>query len=500
MMIYIASSCGNNHNTNSDMDTEWQKMNELKQESLEWFEEAKYGMFIHWGLYSVPAGMWNGKTMEEMGRPQISEWIQYVAEIPRDEYASLAEEFNPVNFDANAIARLARDAGMKYLVITSKHHDGFAMYHSKACTFNIVDATPFERDVLKELYDACKIHGIEFGIYYSHNIDWAHGGDCQYSVIKEYNDKHGFRTTPFGANLWDPSPNTFEEYLEQKAYPQVRELMTMFPDMKILWYDMSRFMMPEQSFEFYHLASSQQPQILVNSRVGNGFGDYVITGDNVIPADPDNITERREWENYSCLDKSGRYIRKPWETVGTLNNSWGYKSYDDDWKSPGELLFWLVEIVSKGGNYMLNIGPRACGEVPEESSANLRAIGDWLAINGEAIYNTKRWHINREGPTTVEMHGTSARQEQGFTTEFTPEDFWFTVNKKRLYAIAMEVPENRQVVIRSLNDPGSHDIGEVSILGSIEKPDWELTAEGLRVQLPEVLPSDLGYVIRIRKK
>ena len=223
-----------------DMVAEWSKMNQAKQENLEWFSQAKFGMFIHWGLYSVPAGVWKGKKMEEMERPYISEWIQHVAHISREEYASLANEFNPVKFDADAIARLARDAGMKYLVITTKHHDGFSMYHSKVCDFNIVDATPFDRDITKELYEACKKYGIDFGIYYSHNIDWMHGGDCQYSVIKEFSKNKDVEITSFGANTWDPSPDSFEEYLKDKAYPQVKELMTMYPGMKHLWYDMSR--------------------------------------------------------------------------------------------------------------------------------------------------------------------------------------------------------------------------------------------------------------------
>lgn len=459
-----------------DMEEEWRKMNSLKQESVDWFKEVKFGMFIHWGIYSIPAGMWNGKTMEEMGRPRVAEWVQYVAQIPRNEYAKLAGEFNPTLFDADAIARLAKDAGMKYLVITTKHHDGFAMYDSKVSSFDIMDASPFKRDIIKELYDACKNHGIEFGIYYSHNIDWADGGDCQYSVIKQMNDEQGLETNIFGPNLWDPSSDTFEEYLKKKAYPQVEELLNNFPDMKLLWYDMSRYMLPEQSFEFYKLATSIQPQILINERVGNGFGDYDIPGDNKIPAEPETI-------------------KKPWETVGTLNNSWGYKSYDNDWKSPDELLFWLVEIVSKGGNYMLNIGPKASGEVPEKSISNLRMVGKWLGINGEAIYHTKPWKINHEGPTKINMDGTGERQDKGFVAEFSPEDFWFTTNENKLYAIALKAPDNRKAVIRSLDN--TNKITRVRILGSNDSPQWELTSSGLEVSLPEILPSEQGYVIAI---
>lgn len=485
LAVFIAlvlSACKpGNESITTDMETEWQRMNTQKEESRDWFTSAKFGMFIHWGIYSIPAGVWDGKTMEEMGRPRVAEWIQYVARIPREEYARLAKDFNPVLFNADSIARLARDAGMKYLVITTKHHDGFAMYDSKFSQFDIMDATPYRKDIVEALYNACKKYGIEFGMYYSHNIDWADGGDCQYSVIKELNDKKGLETNIFGPNLWDPSPNSFDDYLKNKAYPQVEELLKKFPGTRLLWYDMSRYMLPEQSFEFYRLATSLNPGILINERVGNGFGDYVIPGDNKIPAYPDSIS-------------------KPWETVGTLNNSWGFKSYDNDWKSPEELLFWLVEIVSKGGNYMLNIGPKSSGEVPEQSIVNLRTIGKWLSVNGEAIYNTRRWLISHEGPTKVEMDGTSAREELGFIQDFTPEDIWFTSRENHIYAIGLEAPANREVTIKSIDARNVPEISAVKILGTNADPRWERVEEGLKVILPEKLPSLLGYVIAVELK
>ncbi len=455
---------------------DWQKMNqsEAKQQTMEWFQDAKFGMFIHWGLYSIPAGTWEGKQMEEMKRPWVAEWVQYVAEIPRAEYAQLAGQFNPVQFDADKIAKLAADAGMKYLVITSKHHDGFAMYDSEVSEFDIVDATPYGKDALEALYNACRKYGVEFGIYYSHNIDWADGHDCQYSVIREMNDAMGKETRVFGPNLWDPSPNTFEQYLEEKAFPQMEELLVKFPDMKCLWYDMSRYMLPEQSYDFYEIAYKHQPQLLVNHRIGNGYGDYIITGDNKIPGQPEKID-------------------RPWEVVGTLNNSWGYKSYDDDWKSVEELLYWLAEIVSKGGNYMLNIGPMATGEVPQQSVANLREVGMWIDVNGEAIYGTTTWEIAKEGPTNVNMEGTTARQLEGFTTSFTPRDFWFTKKDDYIYAISLKYPE-KKAVIRSFAEK---KINSVTMLGSDEKLEWKITKHGLEVMMPEEKPNSHGYVLKI---
>ena len=455
----------------------WEQMNASKEVAKEAFIDAKFGMFIHWGLYSIPGGIWKDKKIEEYGRPSVAEWIQCTAQIPREEYAQLAKEFNPTEFNAESIAKLAKDAGMKYIVITSKHHDGFAMYDSKVSDYNIVDATPFKRDVVKELYDACQKYDIDFGLYYSHNIDWKDGHDCGYSDLiasgREVNVK---AKRKMGANVWDPSPNTFEEYLENKAYPQVKEILTKFPDLKTLWYDMPHYLTPEQSSEFYSIAYNLQPNMLINERVGNDFGDFDIPGDNKIPQDHLAIT-------------------KPWQTVGTTNNSWGYKSYDHDWKSVKELLFWLTEIVSKGGNYMLNIGPTGTGSIPQQSANNITAVGTWLAINGEAIYNTRKWEVSHEGPTNLVMDGTSAREKhKGLKIDFTTEDFWFTQKDNAVYAIALESGNNK-IVLQSIKQ--KHKVNAVELLGSTKKLKWHQNKEGLKIELPNKLPSEIGYALKI---
>ena len=455
------------------------EMEASKSQAIEDFNDAKYGMFIHWGLYAIPGGVWKGKKIEDYGRPPVAEWIQCTAQIPRDEYAALAPQFNPEDFDADAIAKLAKDAGMKYLVITSKHHDGFAMYHSKVSDYNIVDATPFKRDVVQELYDACKKYGIDFGLYYSHNIDWMDGNDCGYADLaasgREMNAK---AKRKMGANTWDPSSNSFQSYLTNKAFPQVKEILTQFPDLKTLWYDMPHYLSPKQSADFYKLAYELQPNMLVNSRVGNDMGDFDIPGDNKIPKDHLAIT-------------------KPWQTVGTTNNSWGYKSYDHDWKSVKELLFWLTEIVSKGGNYMLNIGPNASGEVPQESIDNLRAVGNWLAINGEAIYNTRKWKVTHEGPTVLEMNGTHDRaQKKDKTISFTPQDFWFTQKENTLYAIALEYPTTK-ISIKSFGSTSVGTIKSVQMLGVTDQLEWPQTDEGLQVHLAKNRGNSHGYALKI---
>lgn len=476
LILFLGSGC---IQAKKNTPKSWEEMNASKHNALEWFNDAKYGMFIHWGLYSIPAGVYKGKKMEEMGRPNVAEWIQLVAKIPRDEYAKLANDFNPVDFDADQIAKLAKDAGMKYLVITTKHHDGFALYDSKVSEFDIMDATPFKRDIVQELYDACKKYKIDFGVYYSQNIDWMDGHDSGYneylSTGLPLNSK---AQNKLGINRWDPSPNTFSEYLENKAYPQVRELVTKFPGMKMLWYDMGHYLTPEQSLKFYELPYKYQPQMLINARIGNDYGDFDIPGDNRIP------------ENHLLM-------KKPWQTVGTTNNSWGYKSYDNDWKSVKELLFWLVEIVSKGGNYMLNIGPKANGEVPVESINNLREVGDWLKINGQAIYNTRIWKVTHEGPTKMKMEGTVSREEHGFKSGVTPQDFWFTQAENHLFVIALEYPKEN-VMIKSLSREAAGKIKSVEMLGSKKKLKWKQTSEGLQVNIGNEKPNKNGYALKIR--
>ncbi|MCP4312445.1 MAG: alpha-L-fucosidase [Bacteroidetes bacterium] len=462
----------------------WTEMNASKKESFEWFNEAKFGMFIHWGLYSIPGGEWDGKRIESYHCPCVAEWIQHAAEVPRTEYRKLMEQFNPVEFDADYWASLAANAGMKYIILTSKHHDGFALFDSKVSDFDVM-GSPFKRDIVAELHKACKDHGIKLCLYYSHNVDWMDGADCNYQWFVDYNEgvwpenfhtnMAGKKITTMGANLWDPSPNSFDEYLLNKAYPQVEEILTNYPDLGLIWYDMARFMTPEQSFKFYQLAYQHQPQALVNDRVGSGLGDYAIPGDNKIPADDEQMN-------------------KPWETVGTMNNSWGFKHYDHDWKSPYEILYWILEIASKGGNYVLNVGPKPDGSIPEESVARLTEIGAWMKTFGDAIYGTTRWEITKEGPTTLAMDGTNAREKEGFNTKFTAADIWFTSRENLVYAMALEIPGKGEVLIRSF---AGKDVKQVRLPGGEKPLKWELTSEGLRVKLPKKAMENLGYALEI---
>lgn len=453
--------------------TDWEKMHKSKEQALKDFNNTKFGMFIHWGVYAVPAGIWKGEKV-----PGLGEWIMHNAQIPREEYKKMCARFNPIKFNAEEWVLAAKMAGMKYIVAMPKHHDGFAMYESKVTDYDIMDATQFGRDPMYELYRACQKYGIRFSIYYSQATDWMDGGDAG---VADYLKNHPDEKRVWPANTWDPAPVSFSEYLDKKSKPQMRELLHKFPGMQEIWYDVPGRMTREQSFEFYKLAYDIQPSCLINSRVGNDMGDFWIPGDNKIPA-------------------NGKEKGLFWETPGTLNNTWGYKSYDVDWKSAKELLYWITEITSKGGNYLLNVGPTAEGLFPEESMEQLKVIGEWMEVNGESVYGTKEWLINREGPTNLSMTGTRDREQHGFEGNFTAEDFWFSTKNNFLYVTSLKWPENKRVLIKSLSqlpeDKGVN-IKSIKILGCNEKVIWEKRNDGIDVLLPSCKPNRNGYVLKI---
>ncbi len=323
--------------------------NETKQEHnarMKWWREARFGMFIHWGVYSVPAGTYKGKQIDSIG-----EWIMYNGEIPVAEYKKYAKRFNPVKYNPDLWVRLAKEAGMKYIVITSKHHDGFALFDSKATDWGVVDATPYGKDLLKPLAKACKKYGIKLGFYYSQAQDWCHPGGA--AMEKKQ---------------WDPAQaGDMDEYIRNIAAPQVREILTNYGHIAVLWWDTPCDMNKERADMLLPLLKLQ-PGIIINNRLCEDVyqGDF-RTPEQDIPA--------------TGLDSD-------WETCMTMNETWGYKSYDNEWKSSKMLIRNLIDIASKGGNYLLNVGPTSEGEIPGPSIERLKAIGKWMKANGEAIYAT----------------------------------------------------------------------------------------------------------------
>jgi alpha-L-fucosidase len=287
---------------------------------------------------------------------------------------------------------------MKYIVITSKHHDGFALYQSQVSSFNVVDATPFKRDILKELADACAKQGMRLGFYYSQAQDW--------------HEPNGI------GNTWDFGPDEkkdFDQYLRDKAEPQVRELLTGYGPVALVWFDTPRMMTAERAQRFTDIVRSLQPMTLIDGRLG-AAGDYVTTGDNVIPPERQTVA---------------------WEVPATINHTWGFKKQDHDWKSAGAIAFKLVDIVSKGGNYLLNVGPMADGVIPQPSQDVLRAVGRWLQVNGEAVYGAGASPFGEE---FGEYTARGAKDVRGGTL-FLPQTEWRVTTKPgKLYVTFFNEP------------------------------------------------------------
>jgi alpha-D-xyloside xylohydrolase len=356
-----------------------------KENRMAWWRAARFGMFVHWGLYAVPAGLFKGEKPKGDFNYQ-AEWLQSAAKVPASTYADYAREFNPQKFDAEAWVQLAKNAGMKYLIVTAKHHEGFAMFKSAASSFNIVDATPYKRDPLVRLAAACRKHGLKLGFYYSQNFDWHHPGA--------------------GGAEWDPAHiGDADSYVDNIVIPHLRELLTNYGEIAVLWWDIPGGVINRERGErIMKVVNELAPNIITNNRLGGGFEGDTETPEQMIPA---NGFPGRDWE--VCM---------------TMNNTWGYSSTDKDYKSVPDFLRNLVDIVSKGGNYLLNVGPDAQGVIPQPQVERLKAIGAWLNVNGDAIYGAEASPLS-----TVPSWGRITRKSN------------------RLFLHVFEWPENGQLVL-----------------------------------------------------
>lgn len=397
------------------MDEMWDsRSSDQEHPQIGWFKDAKFGMFIHWGLYSKIAGEWKGKRYYGSG-----EWIMNQARIPVAEYRKEAATFNPVNFNADKWAQLAQDAGIKYMVITAKHHEGFSMFDSKVTDFDIVDATPFKMDPMKDLAQATRKRGIQFGFYYSQFQDWY--------------EPNG------GKNTWDfdESKKDYQKYYNEKAIPQLKELMTNYGPLGIVWFDTPGGLTKEQTSDFISSLRKYQPNSLFSSRVGHGLGDYRDFGDSEVPATP---------------------IKGAWESIYTHNDSWGYINHDMNFKAPKEIVHLLANVASKGGNLMLNVGPDGSGNIPEYSEKFLRATGKWLDKNGESIYGStfglipaQPWGVSTSKPGKQYLHVLN----RPLNGRLVVPDFSATVRSVYLLAGKKNLPFRKKGTILEIDLPAA---------------------------------------------
>ncbi|MDD4870309.1 MAG: alpha-L-fucosidase [Kiritimatiellae bacterium] len=328
-----------------------------KDARMKWFREARFGLFIHWGVYSVPAGEWKDKK-------DYGEWFLEQTKMPVSEYKKFAKEFNPVKFDAKEWVRIAKDAGMKYIVITSKHHDGFGMFRSDMTDW-CIKSTPFQRDPLKELADACKDAGIKFCFYHS-IMDWHHP---DWGQLRKWND----------LAKGEPNMDRYTEYMKG----QLKELLTRYGPIGIVWFD-GEWEKPwthERGVDLYNYCRSLQPDTIVNNRVGKGRAG--MSGMDKDKGVGDYGTPEQE------IPPTGFGAGVDWESCMTMNGHWGYNKYDQKWKSTETLVRNLIDCASKGGNYLLNVGPTSEGLIPSPSIERLAEMGKWMKVNGESIYGTQ---------------------------------------------------------------------------------------------------------------
>ncbi|NII83048.1 MULTISPECIES: alpha-L-fucosidase [unclassified Pedobacter] len=425
----------------------------VQNNALERFKTEKFGMFLHWGLYAQTAGDWKNHKVKG------GEHFMLYERIPVQEYGTIAHQFNPVKFDADAWVKQAKETGMKYIVFTAKHHDGFAMYNSASSDYNIVKRSPFKRDPIAELAKACKKYQIDLCLYYSLGRDWQDP-----DVPTNWPVKAG------RSNTWD-YPNedakVFNRYFERKVKPQITELLTNYGPIGVLWFDTPELISKKESAELKALVHKLQPNCLVNNRIGNGYGDFSISEQSLAPS------SKQAWE--SCL---------------TIGQNWGYNKHDSVWKSPEVLARHLVEVVANGGNLLLNVGPKGDGTFPDWATARLKALGKWMDINNEAIYNSHPWLAVKENANKT-IDNVSIEESKNAIKDAvfdgTPKnivpDVYYTSKNKVVYAF-LRSWQSTDVTLKQI-DKNKLSIKNIELMGNKNKVRWSVTDQELKLNLPE---------------
>ena len=457
-----------------------------REQRMKWWEDARFGMFIHWGLYSIPAGTWNGQEIEELG-----EWIMAYADIPVNEYEKLAAQFDPVKFDAGEWVQLAKDAGMRYIIITTRHHDGFCLFDTKQTGWNVMEVTPFKRDIVKELSDECEKAGIVFCVYYS-ILEWHHPAMV---LNTDFEDLESFSDQAHDGGPFTNIDSTWRKYGnvrvaegkkdEYIAYmkAQLKELIENY-DPGIIWFDGGwvDWWTPEDGKEILAYLWSINPDLIVNNRAAEDFDLDVWYGDYGTPEQSIPL----EGLNYK------------WESCMTMNSTWGYKSGDHNWKSTRLLITQLVDVISKGGNFLLNVGPTAEGDFPQESIDRLEDVAEWMKVNGESVHQTENWKVYKEGRHELLEELYDTPDVASVQLPFTARDIRFTRKGNFLYATCLAWPEG-EVIIKNLGkgkSPGIK-IKNVSMLGSEASISWVQKRKGLVVSVPDEKPCKHAYVYKI---
>ncbi|WP_165876148.1 alpha-L-fucosidase [Mariniflexile fucanivorans] len=434
---------------------------------MDWWKDAKFGMFMHWGLYSQTAGYWDGHIAKGNEHFMIHEKISLA------DYGKIANDFNPINFNAEKWVLTAKEAGMKYIVITSKHHDGFAMFDSPSSDYNIVKRTPYSKDPMKELVATCHKHNMKFGFYYSLGRDWEDP-----DVPTDWPTKGGRSNL---VDYPDEDIKVFHKYFERKVKPQVEELLTQYGKIDIMWFDTPHDISVAESQELRDLILKLQPDCIINSRIGNELGDYKVTEQEIVKG----------------LEK------KPWEACITMGKNWGYIEYDTIYKSSELMTRQLLEIVSKGGNLLLNNGPTAKGEITDLAKERLAKIGIWMNKNSEGIYGSSPWKIQSELLSKAKkvdvvqikddkntLKNTLKDTENDATSKEIIPEVQFTLKNNNIYAYVCSYHE-KQVLIKSLSTENGLKIKSVIQLDHSQKTKWKQTKEGLEIEMPSYVENEI---------